>query len=305
MGYNFPIMFKVLAVFSIVLYVLPVQAYAQTHKAKQATKSAQPATPVPLVVPQQAPTPASQSEHKEHVQADVRVISTPSKDRWDIAGFCISVALAIVGVFGVRVAIKTLGHIETQANEMKLQRGILEKQATHMDAQTRILETSVAIAKMNADTAQANIKQWLDVELTEVEASVLDPNEPDPLIDGRVLFQAFNNTALPLTVTRVVTVMNTGYDSSTATAEETVILPPKASDNKTNFPFWIQLLYTDDAARRYLAGKAIINITGTVFFTEASGKDSEQEFGFAFHHTTGGYTLLKRIGKHPAYEKQG
>jgi len=150
-------MLKMLALFIISFYVLPVQTYAQANKTKHATSNKTPTPPTPLVEPQQAHAPASQPNGQEHVPNDVWVIKAPDKDGWDKAAFGINVILAIVGGIGVLVALKTLGHIETQAKEMRLQRGVLEQQATHMDAQTKILEDSVGVAKMSADIALDNI----------------------------------------------------------------------------------------------------------------------------------------------------
>jgi hypothetical protein len=80
------------------LFVFPMQAYAQTHKAQEETENQKPTLPIPSAPAQQTNSPNLQSEHKEHVDADVRVVSSPAKDGYDKAGFWVNLSLVIVAL---------------------------------------------------------------------------------------------------------------------------------------------------------------------------------------------------------------
>lgn len=113
-GYNFSIMSKALAILALALFVFPVQAYTQTNKAQHTSKGNNLSSPVAAVVPEHKDSPDLKSEDKKHVDADVRVISTPGKDSYDRAAFWVTVALAIFALLGIIAAFMTLGKLERQ-----------------------------------------------------------------------------------------------------------------------------------------------------------------------------------------------
>ena len=108
-------MLKRLAVFTIALLLVCVQGYAQTQKAKQGQNSDQPSPTAPKIAPQQHDSPQHlQGEPTHNVNAEVRVISTPAKDRYDKSAVWINFALGIVGFAGIGTALCTLRKIERQ-----------------------------------------------------------------------------------------------------------------------------------------------------------------------------------------------
>jgi hypothetical protein len=127
-GYNFSIMHKTLAILALALFVFPVQAYTQTNKAQQTSKSDEPSSPVAPVVPQQRDSPKLQPEHQDHVQADVRVVSAPTKDRYDKASVWINLALVVIGAIGITAAIITLRKLERQTKATE--KAVLEATAS-------------------------------------------------------------------------------------------------------------------------------------------------------------------------------
>jgi hypothetical protein len=129
-GYNFSIMFKALAILALALFVFPVQAYTQTNKAQQSSKSDKPAPSAAVVVPEHNDRPALQPEAEKHIEADVQVITAPAKDRYDKAPVWINFALAVIGVLGIGAAFVTLRKLERQT-------AATEKQANHMIAAER------------------------------------------------------------------------------------------------------------------------------------------------------------------------
>ena len=115
LGYNYQIiMLKGLAILALAFYVLPVQTYAQTNKTKQATEGDNPSPAVAPIIPKDIDSPALQSESKNHIAADVRIVSAPAKDRYDKAAFWVNTALAAVGFLGIFAAFKTLRKLERQ-----------------------------------------------------------------------------------------------------------------------------------------------------------------------------------------------
>jgi hypothetical protein len=110
-------MVRGLAFFLLTFYVLPVQTYAQTNKAQQAAKGDKPPSPVASVIPEHKGGPPLQPKADDHINADVRVISTPAKDGYDRAAFWINFALALIGAGGIAVGVCTVLFIQAQAIE--------------------------------------------------------------------------------------------------------------------------------------------------------------------------------------------
>jgi hypothetical protein len=137
---------KKLAIFGLSLLILPVQTYAQTQKAQEGSTSQKPAAPTSPVLVQKEGSPQLQPEHKEHVDADVRIISAPEKDGYDHAAFWINVALASIGFLGIGIGVGTLWFIRAQVNWMKTQ-------AVQMALQLEQMEEQNAVARISAEYA--------------------------------------------------------------------------------------------------------------------------------------------------------
>jgi hypothetical protein len=109
------LMLKLLTITAgLALGILSIQADAQPHKTQQASKSVKPPSPVAPVAPQETDLPSLQSKQHEHVDADVRVVSTPAKDGYDKAVVWINSALALIGTLGIVTALITLRKLERQ-----------------------------------------------------------------------------------------------------------------------------------------------------------------------------------------------
>jgi hypothetical protein len=79
--------------------------------------------------------------------------------------------LVLVGIFGVLAAVRTLKRMESQIEEMKQQRGVMDgqltqmtSQVTEMQKQTTLIGDSVNAAKESADAALLNAQAVLDSE---------------------------------------------------------------------------------------------------------------------------------------------
>jgi hypothetical protein len=117
-------MFKALAIIALAFNVLPVQAYTP-----QADK---PSAPIAWVAPQNMESKELQAEAKNHIDADVRVISTPAKDGYDKAAFWFSVTLVVVGILGVGIGIGTLLFLRSQTAHIKRQADVMKEQSDLM-----------------------------------------------------------------------------------------------------------------------------------------------------------------------------
>lgn len=166
---------------ALTLLVLCMHGYAQAHKTPQGAKGNQPTNAAMSVAPQQANNPKLQGEHEKHIDAEVRIVSTPAKDGYDEAAFWINVALAVVGAAGVAVAICTLLFIKAQVIEMRRQRIVMQRTLTsikqqtgHAGDQTEILWGSVAVAKASADAAQRSIDLTILKEQARVKVRIGD-----------------------------------------------------------------------------------------------------------------------------------
>jgi hypothetical protein len=113
-------MLRSLAIVPLLLLVLGMQGHAKTQDTKQATNGDHPSPATAPVIPQQANRPALQDKNKGHIDADVRVISSPAKDRYDKAAFWVNIALVGVGIGGIIVAGITLLKIERQTKATEI-----------------------------------------------------------------------------------------------------------------------------------------------------------------------------------------
>jgi len=93
----------------------------QPHETKQGEASQHPSAPVATPPVQQNNSPCLQTKSNQHIEADVRIIETPAKDRFDKVVFWANLILAVVGVIGVSVGICTLSYIKAQVIEMRRQ----------------------------------------------------------------------------------------------------------------------------------------------------------------------------------------
>jgi hypothetical protein len=159
---------KSLAILALAFYILPMQTHAQSNETQHAPKSDKPSPSAPPpVVPKQNNSPNLQPETEKHVNADVRVVSAPSKDGYDIAAFWIGAALAIVGVIGIIFAAITLRKIERQ---------------------TRATEDSVK-AQIGAD------RPWMIPRITQpVDDEVTSTEEPDWTLPIELTFTNLGKT---------------------------------------------------------------------------------------------------------------
>ncbi len=150
-------MLKTLALFVLALAVLPMQAYTLTHKTQEKAQSDQPTAPVPAIAAQQPRSQSVESETQAHVNADVRVVSTPPRDHYDVAAFWINFALAIAGFLGIGVGVGTLIFLRGQVAEMRQQRVLMKRTMNTMRRQTGILAESVEAAKETANAACGSV----------------------------------------------------------------------------------------------------------------------------------------------------
>ncbi len=98
------------------LALIVFQAYSQTHKAKSRENSQNPSTPVGSALQQRNSSTSVQPKPEEHIKADVWVVRSQPKDRYDKAAFWISVALAGIGIWGIVIAIWTVRTIKRQVD---------------------------------------------------------------------------------------------------------------------------------------------------------------------------------------------
>jgi hypothetical protein len=92
-----------------------MQTYAQTNEAQHTAKGNNPPLPVASVAAiQYAGSPKLQTEAQTYIDADVRIVSAPAKDRYDKSAFWINAVLAVIGALGIGAAFITLRKLERQ-----------------------------------------------------------------------------------------------------------------------------------------------------------------------------------------------
>ena len=122
---------KYLAVFVLALTVVTLRAEDQANQTQQATHSGKPSPPVPAIAPQQASSQSVHPAQEKHVDADVRIVTAPGKDGYDMAAFWATIALVFVGFLGIGVGIGTLWILkrQTKAAENAANAALLNAQA--------------------------------------------------------------------------------------------------------------------------------------------------------------------------------
>lgn len=106
-------------ILALPILVIPCYAGGQTNHAKYAHASKNPPQRIGDSSAQYPDGKALKNEDQQHVNADVKVISLPSKDWQDIATFWITAALAFVGFGGLFFAKQTLRTIQDQTAAAK------------------------------------------------------------------------------------------------------------------------------------------------------------------------------------------
>jgi hypothetical protein len=155
-------------------------------KHRRHPRKTEPSPPVSPIAPEQSHGQDFQTETDKNIQADVRVISTPAKDRYDRALFWANIVLTMVGLGGIVVASITLCRIHRQAVEMRLQRilmqrtlGAIRRQANTMDRQAiearEDSEKSYQLAELNA---QRQLRAYLCISKGRLNFTKEGPLEP-------------------------------------------------------------------------------------------------------------------------------
>jgi hypothetical protein len=192
--YIFAIMLKRLAILAIVLAsawgLEPVPGQIadtvskQSHISKSNPQNKQPNPSATAASGQLIATPASkeqsESEHNEHAQRSVRIIELPpvtvAHDRIDYIAVTCTVALAIIGFFGVLYARRTLADIKRQADTMDN----YAKESRATTAKTiEIAQRAADAAHLSALTVIDSERAWLGVSMagTTLPPVGRDPNQ--------------------------------------------------------------------------------------------------------------------------------
>lgn len=174
---------KYLAVFVLALAVVPLQADDQANQTQQASHSGKPSRPVPAIAPQQASSQSVQPAQENHVDADVRIVAAPEKDRYDKAAFWATLALVFVGFAGIGVGVGTLL--------------ILKRQ-------TKATEDAANAALLNAQALIKAERAWIMADLEWPNSSKPTQtvnNSGEPITSVPFLLRCFNEGKTPCWIT--------------------------------------------------------------------------------------------------------
>jgi len=165
-------MLKVLALFALFLLVFGVQTHTQPKEAQQTSKSDNPSAPIAPLMPvaiQQKDGSGLKTEHQEDVDAEVRIISTPAKDRWDKASVLVNVALGLIGLGGIAVALVTLRKVERQTKAAELAAVATQRTVQAMiDSERPWIVAHMKQSKAECLLQNGNVRfEWTAHHLTE------------------------------------------------------------------------------------------------------------------------------------------
>jgi hypothetical protein len=182
--------------------------------------------------------------------------------------------------------------IKAQVIEMRRQAGVMKRQADLM--------------KRQADIQEANMRQWVDVELIDTSARDVTLAGANVLL-AQIYFKAFNNTPLPLTIEKIVTQINyRGEEWLTFTVQEETVLPPnRQTGSEVSCPFFVPITLEGDEVKKCHERRFVFNATGRVFYEEASRRKSEREFSYVVQMSRTMHTILPYHGRQPEEERGG
>jgi len=296
-------MLKKSAISVLALLILFAQGYTQTQKTPQGTKSDLPLPAAASITPQQNDRPTFSSEHEKHVVADVRVVSNPQKDRYDLAVFWANMVLAGVGIGGIIVALVTLGKIKNQAGEMKTQSGHMERQALLASTQAVIMERQAVLLDMQTQIQESSMTQWIDLEPDGLftEADTTSPEIPERVtINPR--WKIVNNTPLPFTIETIEVHVERGKGWEVSVFQVDQVIPP-IRNGQSPLTFFAPTLLTKSETKQFLDGGIELSMMIGVVYIGASGKQERQSFGDFYVCRIGKLDINHPIGKGPQNQR--
>jgi hypothetical protein len=165
------------------------QAGATQNVAKQSSGDKTPAQQAPSIVQSVSAQPNQNTSHSpasENAPQPIIVRELPpvsvTKNWLDKTYIFLTAILALVGIFGVRAAYRTLRAIEQQAGEMKAQRETMQQQLTTMQGQLSQMEKAgeqtdslikqTTIAAAAAKDSAGEAKRGVDVAISKERARV-------------------------------------------------------------------------------------------------------------------------------------
>lgn len=168
-------MLKRLGIVLMALALVSLDGYSQAHKAAKTDGNQNPTLPTSPTGIKQGDSPTPQTKPDQHIQADVRIIQSPAKDRFDKAAFWISFVLALVGITGVGVGIATVLYIKRQAFEMGYQRIVMRRTLNAIRRQADTMQTQADDARAANTSAALTTQATLDAlneQATQLERQV-------------------------------------------------------------------------------------------------------------------------------------
>jgi hypothetical protein len=288
-------MLRWLTFFLLTFYVFPVQTYAQPNKTQKATEGDKPATPAPPpIVPKQDDSPDLKAKPKAHIDADVRVISSPGKDGYDRALFWANIILAGVGIFGIIVAALTLIRIHRQTREMGLQRQLTHNTLNAIRRQGDLMERQT-------DIQEAAMRQWVDVEARGAKAMRPISVEGKDIYEVRLEFMAINNTPYVLTVENIRTSIGIEADTwEIFTVETSVDLSPRKESDSNAYSFYVP---AQTIKKERFEKGTVVTVNGQITFRDCLGKVRTDYFGGLYRCGQEGFVKINQLGIVPDRKK--
>lgn len=159
-------MLKRLAIFTATVLIIAFQAYAQTNQTRQTENGQKPAHQAADIAAQQQSGQHLEGKDQQHIDADVKVVTLPTKDWQDKTSFWITALLALVGM-------GTLFYLNGQVGQMKRQALLMEGQLKEMEGSGEIAKRAAEAADQSAKAAFLQIQMMKDKERARVEVKAL------------------------------------------------------------------------------------------------------------------------------------
>jgi len=271
-------MLKGLAILIPTLSLIVLGANPQAHKAKQGQANQQTSSPVAPLPAQKGDGARLQATTDQHVQADVRVISSPGKDRYDIASFGAGVILAIVGIAGIVVGVCTLLFIKEQAIEMRRQRAEMRRQRIVMRSTLSSIKEQTIQLERQVTASHDGLRAWIGVTVSQIE-----DNSPFATLHRRLAHWTLNNYGQTPAFIKSVSMANAAFDPDDQRWK--VPRQPRevygflgASRNENNL-----LELSGDALVQFEQGQRIWRVVVRIEYDDAFGKSHETMASFHYH----------------------
>lgn len=167
-------------------------------------------------------------------------------------------------------------------------------------AQVLIYRKQWFVMERQGQLQQANLRQWVDIEVQGVRTESDSESEPHEEVAITLRWKLLNNTHLPFTLERIdIKVCREGDWEVFETVEDAVI--PPTGGGRNFCPFFVRLKLTKSQTEEFLNDGIGLSIATRITYVDATGTRREQFFSELYDCRLDELTVCDAFGKTPTF----